>query len=489
MKNSDVFRGLIVGVVLVAVALGACNPQELARAPTVSEAGGPEETPTVMPTGTPTPTGTLTATPTDTPAATPTGTPTPVPTSTPTETPLPPTATPSFTPEPPPSDTPVPPTPPPAYQFLPKGSAQPDLSQPCPGCPRAPGYITGQVFDEELRPLAGVRLVCYNDWHRYPVVGSKGGGVYDFPIIQAKTTWYVVVLDEADRPISPEVPVEFDPAVACWYRLDWQRAYQPSPAVTPEVQMPLTITIVYDNNAYDSRLRTAWGFAALVEYRGQILLFDTGGDAPTLLSNMAALGIEPASIGAVVLSHIHGDHTGGLTGLLAAGAHPTVYVPPSFPSDFKQQVGGIAPVVEVTPGQQIGDGIYTTGEMEGPPAEQALVLQTPSGLAVVTGCAHPGVVQMVEKAGELLDGEIYLVLGGFHLGSKSEPEIAAIIADFRRLGVQKVAPCHCTGDRARAAFAQEYGDDYVAAGAGRVITVPLGTSTAYLPRFAPGSSS
>jgi hypothetical protein len=156
------------------------------------------------------------------PSFVPITTPTPAPTSTPIETP---TATSSPVPTLPPTDTPVPPTPTPAYQFLPRGPAQPELSQPCPGCPRAPGYIIGQVFDAEMKPLAGVRLVCYNEWHRYPVVGSKGDGLYDFPIIQARATWYVAVLDQEDRPISPESPVEFDPAVACWYRLDWQRTY------------------------------------------------------------------------------------------------------------------------------------------------------------------------------------------------------------------------------------------------------------------------
>jgi hypothetical protein len=101
--------------------------------------------------------------------------------------------------------------------------AQPDLSQPCPGCPRAPGYVTGRVVDAGGNPLAGVRLVCYNSWHRYPVVGTKGSGEYDFPILQAEATWYVVVLDEADQPISAEALVQFDPLEACWYRLDWQR--------------------------------------------------------------------------------------------------------------------------------------------------------------------------------------------------------------------------------------------------------------------------
>ncbi len=109
------------------------------------------------------------------------------------------------------------------YRYHPIGPAQPDLSQPCPGCPRAPGYITGRVVDAGGNPLPGVRLVCYNDWHRYPVVGSKGGGEYDFPILQAAATWYVVILDEADQPLSPAAPVQFDPLEACWYRLDWQR--------------------------------------------------------------------------------------------------------------------------------------------------------------------------------------------------------------------------------------------------------------------------
>jgi hypothetical protein len=129
-----------------------------------------------------------------------------------------PTATPVL-----PTDTPTP-----AYLFLPDGPARPDMSHPCPECPRAPAYIIGTVRDAGGNPLGGVRLVCYNDWHRYPVVGSKGGGEvgqYDFPIIQAATTWYVVVLDEADRPISPEAAVDFAPLVSCRYVQDWRRTY------------------------------------------------------------------------------------------------------------------------------------------------------------------------------------------------------------------------------------------------------------------------
>ena len=83
----------------------------------------------------------------------------------------------------------------------------------------------GHVNDAGGNPLTGVRLVCYNEWHRYPVVASKGGGEYDFPITQADTTWYVVVVDANDQPLSPEAPVTVNLQESCRYILDWRRAY------------------------------------------------------------------------------------------------------------------------------------------------------------------------------------------------------------------------------------------------------------------------
>jgi len=238
------------------------------------------------------------------------------------------------------------------------------------------------------------------------------------------------------------------------------------------VSSVVTFTVVYDNNAYNHRLRTAWGFACLVEREDVSLLFDTGGDSPTLLSNMAALGIDPTEIDVVVLSHIHGDHTGGLGGLLAVNDHLTVYVPRSFPTRFKERVQALgATLVEVQGPMEIVPGIYSTGEMGRSIIEQSLVVRTPQGLVVVTGCAHPGIVSIVEQARRVGNGPIYLVMGGFHLGGASRAEIARIVDDFRRLEVQKVAPCHCTGTGAMRAFAAEYGEDYIANGAGKAIVV------------------
>lgn len=232
----------------------------------------------------------------------------------------------------------------------------------------------------------------------------------------------------------------------------------------------LSITIIYDNNPYEPELETAWGFAAFVEYRGQTLLMDTGGEGKVLLSNMSYLGLDPGSIEQVLLSHEHGDHTGGLKALLATGARPTVYLLPSFPGALKRQAEKLTTVVEVKPGQQLGKGLFTTGAMNGGIHEQALVIQGEQGLVVITGCAHPGVVPMVARAKALFGGPVHLVMGGFHLGGKSDAQIAAILAEFRQLGVKRVAPCHCTGDRAIAMFAAEYGDDFIQAGVGKVLT-------------------
>jgi hypothetical protein len=173
----------------------------------------PTSTPSPLPTDTQTP-----VPPTKTPL--PTETPSPIPpTNTATQTPIPPTKTPS------PARTAKPPTPAPAsaYRFLPDLPAWPDPAHSCPSCPKAPAYIVGNVTDAGGNPLAGVRLVCYNDWHRYGVIATKGGGEYDFPIIQADTTWYVVVLDQSDQPISPEAPVTVSLVESCRYILNWQR--------------------------------------------------------------------------------------------------------------------------------------------------------------------------------------------------------------------------------------------------------------------------
>lgn len=251
----------------------------------------------------------------------------------------------------------------------------------------------------------------------------------------------------------------------------------PEPALTSadgEDRAALQLTVLYDNVLYDDRLSKGWGYSVLVAYNGERVLFDTGASVDVLRQNMAHLDVDPEGIQIIVLSHIHDDHVGGLPYLLSNDSHPIVFIPPSFPNDFRAQYADMADLVEVAPGQEIVPGIYTTGEMpvRNHPdlTEQALVIPTRSGLVVITGCAHPGIVEIVEQAGEMFPGEpLHLVMGGMHLMELSDARIIHIIGELRALGVEKAAPSHCTGDRAIELFAEEFGADFIQSGAGAVI--------------------
>lgn len=249
-----------------------------------------------------------------------------------------------------------------------------------------------------------------------------------------------------------------------------------SPTLSPPTTQPTeaaeaatVLTVLYDNNPADPRLTSAWGFACLIEAAAGAVLFDTGGDGAILLQNMATLGIDPAAIDAVVLSHNHNDHTGGLAALLASNDHLVVYVPASFATEISRLVGGRAEIVEVAGPTEILEGVNTTGEMGAAIVEQSLIVETARGLVVVTGCAHPGIVEIVRRAVAL--GEIDLVIGGFHLSDRSRSDVQVVIEDLLALGVRRVAPCHCTGADATAEFEAGFGSGFVPCGVGTRITI------------------
>jgi 7,8-dihydropterin-6-yl-methyl-4-(beta-D-ribofuranosyl)aminobenzene 5'-phosphate synthase len=247
----------------------------------------------------------------------------------------------------------------------------------------------------------------------------------------------------------------------------------PAPArgvTTPALDLEdaaMSVTVLFDSNPHNPRLRTAWGFAVLLEYRGHSLLFDTGAEDGALLRNMSTLGLDPTAVDIVVLSHIHGDHTGGLASLLAMNPLVSVYVPQAFSTRFKEDVRRTGEgVVEIDAPREILPGLWSTGQMGTSIVEQALVAQTEEGLVIVTGCAHPGADEMVERAQEVGQSDTTLVAGGFHLGGASLGRIEDMISEFQRLGVQHVAPCHCTGDKAVEMICQASGEDFFACGAG-----------------------
>jgi 7,8-dihydropterin-6-yl-methyl-4-(beta-D-ribofuranosyl)aminobenzene 5'-phosphate synthase len=216
---------------------------------------------------------------------------------------------------------------------------------------------------------------------------------------------------------------------------------------------PLEIQILYDNTAAETGLTADWGFAALVTYGGRRILFDTGTKADLFVGNLQKLGLEPASIEQVVISHAHGDHTGGLERLMPLNPRLVVHGP------------GKAGAFQVAP------GIYSTGIIQGLVAEQALVIETPKGLVILTGCSHPGVVKMVEVAVEQRGkNSVRLLLGGFHMLQQKADEIHDAISSLKRLNVAAAVATHCSGELAQKLFREAFGPG-PGAGAGRRIVL------------------
>ena len=231
-------------------------------------------------------------------------------------------------------------------------------------------------------------------------------------------------------------------------------------------------TVVYDNNPFDAALQTDWGFSCFIQGAEKNILFDTGTNGNILLSNMSGLDIKPQDVDIVVLSHFHRDHTGGLLALLKENPNITVYLPDFFPTPFKNSIkkaGGS--YIDVSSHQQILQNVYTSGVISGWINEQSLILDSHEGLVLITGCAHPRIVNIIETVKDITKKEIYLVFGGFHLSGFEDQEIKEIIRFFKKLGVKKAGPSHCSEKEARNLFSESYGKDYIQIGVGKKISI------------------
>ncbi len=237
----------------------------------------------------------------------------------------------------------------------------------------------------------------------------------------------------------------------------------------------MRIKVIFDKRALKEGLRTGWGVSFLVNDK---ILFDTGENGEWLLENVRALGVDEKKIEAVVISHDHWDHTGGLWELLKAKNDLTVYSCPGFSKEFKDKVKEAqAKLIESERFSEIAQDIFVTGEIKGAyhgkyMPEQALVLKTDKGLSVITGCAHPGILKMVEKVKSKFSKEaVYLVLGGFHLMESDRRAIEIVAESFKKMGVVKAAPTHCSGEAAEDVFKNSYADNFIAIKVGQEIEV------------------
>jgi len=99
------------------------------------------------------------------------------------------------------------------------------------------------------------------------------------------------------------------------------------------------------------------------------------------------------------------------------------------------------------------------------------LLRSKPELVIITGCSHPGIIEIIEKVRKNLPEPVYLVMGGFHLMDKDERVVEMMVKRFRELGVSKAGPTHCTGEKAVGMFKREHKEDFVEVGAGRIIEV------------------
>lgn len=232
------------------------------------------------------------------------------------------------------------------------------------------------------------------------------------------------------------------------------------------------ITVVFDNKTVNKDYEAGYGFACVIEKNGKKILFDTGCCGKTLLANMKKLGIKPKDIDAIVLSHSHWDHTGGLFDLLKVNSNVTVYVLPSFSKKFKQEIKNNGAKIKENAGYtEIIKGVFTTGELGNKIKEQSVIIDTNDGAVLITGCAHPGIVNIVKSADASHKQNISVIIGGLHLMEKTAAQTDRIITSLKKLGIKKIVPLHCTGNRQSRMIIKEFGAGDKKTGAGSKINI------------------
>ena len=216
----------------------------------------------------------------------------------------------------------------------------------------------------------------------------------------------------------------------------------------------MIIKILYDNELFESSLKSDWGFSALIDDK---ILFDTGADGKILLKNMNKLNIDTRKIEKIILSHQHYDHTNGIFSLLKINKNLTIYLLKSFTISFKTELGKNANVIEVNKPLKITENIFTTGEIGNTIKEQSLILTTKNGVVLITGCSHSGIDNILNSGKE--KGNIYGIIGGMHN-----------FKDYKLLkNLKIISPLHCTSHKE--AIKDLYPKSFVLGGVGKEFEV------------------
>jgi 7,8-dihydropterin-6-yl-methyl-4-(beta-D-ribofuranosyl)aminobenzene 5'-phosphate synthase len=265
------------------------------------------------------------------------------------------------------------------------------------------------------------------------------------------------------------------------------------------------ITILYDAFGKRSDMEKDWGYAALIEYGGKRILFDTGDNPEILEKNAKAAKADLSHLDFVVLSHRHSDHMGGMDYLLRVNPKVKIYAPKenfgiygsSLPGTFyrrdesltpsERYYDGAAPAVMkfgsawprthfelIESTQEIAPGIHIIALVSDKPGtlelrELSLALQTPEGIVLVVGCSHPGIEKILAET-VAIDRHIHMVVGGFHLVTASDADIEKVVTSLHDTwNVDYLAPGHCTGEPTFTGLKKAFGERYLYAGLGSQI--------------------
>jgi 7,8-dihydropterin-6-yl-methyl-4-(beta-D-ribofuranosyl)aminobenzene 5'-phosphate synthase len=238
----------------------------------------------------------------------------------------------------------------------------------------------------------------------------------------------------------------------------------------------IKVTTLLNNDVWMRGLASSWGLSLYVDINSEeeqhIILMDTSVSSDALFKNIAKLEVNLSNVEVIFISHWHLDHCGSLSHVLPSVRKQTpVYVPCEISSGIKKiRAAGGTPIICSEP-IYIMEGVMSTGEMGGGVSEHSLVINIgDKGFVVLSGCAHPGIVNIVKRAQQVSGiSTVYAIIGGFHISSKSE---GVNVADFLcELDVKLVSPCHCTGVDAKNTIADILKSTYVKNGSGKVCSI------------------
>ena len=236
----------------------------------------------------------------------------------------------------------------------------------------------------------------------------------------------------------------------------------------------MKLNILAEGSTKWQRFIKHWGLSILID---DDILFDTFGKPDYVLKQLKRFKVDVSKIKHIVISHDDWDHVTGLWKILECNQKATVYICPRFKSEIKAKIKRYgARIVEVEGVFNLRDNIYLSGELSGKRRdsnipEQYLALQTDKGIVVITGCAHPGIIEIVRHAKTTFNSNVRLIIGGFHLKDHMAEEARNIVLKLRELGASQVIPLHCTGSVAQELFSKEYGQDCIMANQSQVIEI------------------